>query len=272
MKGLLSPGPADSSEAGRPDYISRKAFFMNIKLSYLCVPGLLVFGTLLGLVTLLYLERGATNAAKNQEESNMIDAISTLPTPQKDSRVSIEETLANRRSVREFTREEISLEDIAQLLWAAQGITHPAGKRTAPSAGATYPLELYIIAERVSGLEPGVYHYVPQEHQLTRIAAGHLAGSLSAAALGQVCIEEAAVNIVVTAVYERTLTRYGGRGRRYVHMEAGHAGQNIYLQCESLGLGAVVIGAFHDQQIQDVMRLPGDHEPLYLIPVGKKRF
>lgn len=193
----------------------------------------------------------------------------TLPEPQEQSAVSIEQSLAERRSVRSFTEEAVSLRGLGQLLWAAQGITSPEGFRTAPSAGATYPLEVYVVAERVEGLEAGIYRYVPQEHTLTQVAAGHFAQSLQEAALDQDPIGQAPVNLVIAAEFERTESRYADRGERYVYMESGHAAQNIFLQCQSLELDAVVIGAFTDSQVAEVAQLREEEEPLYIMPVGK---
>lgn len=152
-----------------------------------------------------------------------------------------------------------------------QGITDSAKKyRAAPSAGATYPLEVYLVAgsNGVNGLEEGVYLYEPDPHQLEKVLTGNRQPSLREAALGQSPVSDAPANIIITAVYERTKRRYGARGERYVHMEAGHVGQNLYLQAEVLGLGMVVIGAFHDNQVKKVLDLPEERDPLYVIPIG----
>ena len=202
------------------------------------------------------------------EEDMDAEAIS-LPEPAEDSDVSIEQSLAERRSVRSFTEETVSLQDLGQLLWAAQGITSPEGFRTAPSAGATFPLEIYVVAERVEDLDAGIYRYVPQEHTLTQVAEGHFAQSLREAALDQDSIEEAAVNLVIAAEFERTEARYGDRGERFVYMESGHAAQNAFLQCQSLDLDMVVVGAFTDAQVKQVLQLPETEEPIYIIPIGK---
>jgi len=165
--------------------------------------------------------------------------------------------------VRQYTEEELSLEELGQLLWAAQGLTHPAGYRTAPSAGALYPLEVYAATPRAA------YHYEPQHHRLVVQVDGDVRPRLHQAALRQEAILEAPTVIVITAVYARTTQKYGEqRGVRYVHLEAGHAAQNILLQAVALDLGAVPIGAFYDEQVQEVLSLPSDHQPLYLIPVG----
>ena len=184
--------------------------------------------------------------------------------------LALEEALAARRSVRDYAPGPLTLAEVGQLLWAAQGVTSPEGFRTAPSAGALYPLELYLVVGEVEGLAPGVYHYEPESHALTRIIAGDLRRVLEMAALGQDYVRTAAVDLVLTGVYQRTARRYGERAQRYVHMEAGHAGQNVYLQAEALGLGTVAIGAFNDEEVQRLLSLPAEEAPLYIMPVGRK--
>lgn len=194
-----------------------------------------------------------------------------LPPPRLESEVSVEEALLKRRSCRSFAPFPLSLQEVGQLLWAAQGITDKtSGFRTAPSAGALYPLELYLVAGQVEGLSPGVYRYLPGEHALCEVLSGDRREELFRVALFQQWIREAPVVLVLTAVYERTTRKYGERGIRYVHMEAGHAAQNVYLQAEALGLGAVVVGAFEDSSVQRILELPANEHPLYLMPVGKK--
>jgi SagB-type dehydrogenase family enzyme len=193
-----------------------------------------------------------------------------LPQPRYRGDVSLEEALLQRRSVREYTGEPLTLEEISQLLWAAQGITDPRGFRTAPSAGGLYPLEVYLVAGEVAGLEAGVYKYRPQEHSLIRVVVGDRRENLCTAALGQVWVREAAADIVILAVYERTTVKYGDRGIRYVHLEAGHAAQNVCLQATALGLGTVTVGAFYDDEVQAVLGAPKNEKPLYVMPVGRK--
>ena len=194
-----------------------------------------------------------------------------LPEPQYDSDVSIEQSLLNRRSIRSYTGEPLTLQEVSQLLWAAQGITDARGLRTAPSAGALYPLEVYLVAGDVEDLTPGVYRYEPDGHQLARIIDGDKRAELADAALAQPWVREGAISVVFTAVYERTTGKYGDRGIRYVHLEAGHAAQNLCLQATAMGLGAVTVGAFHDEQVTKLLNLPGDEQPLYIIPVGRKQ-
>ncbi len=193
-----------------------------------------------------------------------------LPVPKADSGVSVEKALRERRSVREFKRTPLALNELSQLVWAAQGISGPAGLRTAPSAGALYPLELYVLAGKVEGLAAGIYKYNPRGHELMRIVEGDKRHGLSEAALSQSSIRDAAAVFVFAAVYERSTIKYGRRGVRYVHMEAGHAGQNVCLQAVALNLGAVVTGAFDDEQVKKIVNMTANEEPLYLIPVGRK--
>ena len=185
-----------------------------------------------------------------------------LPAPSLDSDEALEAALASRRSVRTFTADPLDLNELSQLLWAAQGITSEQGARTAPSAGGLYPLELFVVAG------DGLYHYLPEQHSLERLGTSDLRDLLSEAALGQEAVADGAAVFVITAVYSRTEAKYEDRAERYVHLEAGHAAENLLLQATALGLGAVPIGAFRDSEVQDVLALPADHAPLYLIPVG----
>lgn len=193
-----------------------------------------------------------------------------LPPPIKTSKTSIEEALWQRRSIREYKDEPLTLKEVSHILWAAQGITVSWGGRTAPSAGAFYPLEVYLIVRKAESLEPGVYHYLPEEHKLKNVLEGDLSSELARAALGQTFVKTAPVNLVITAFYTRTTEKYGERGIRYVHMEAGHAAQNVYLQVESLGLGTVTVGAFDDKEVKKVLNLTQEETPLYIMPVGRK--
>ncbi|MCX7722663.1 MAG: SagB/ThcOx family dehydrogenase [Verrucomicrobiae bacterium] len=207
----------------------------------------------------------AENRQTGAKESGPIK----LPPPRTEGKMSLEETLAKRRSVREYKPDPLTLADVAQLLWSAQGVTAPGGRRTAPSAGATYPLEVYLVAGNVTGLAPGIYRYRPGEHDLIRVAEGDRRARLADASLGQEWVEQAPITIAFAAVYERTSRRYGARAERYVHFEVGHAVENAHLQAVALGLGAVVIGAFSDAEVKRVLGLPQAEEPLCLLPVGK---
>jgi SagB-type dehydrogenase family enzyme len=193
----------------------------------------------------------------------------TLPPPRTESTTSLEEALLKRRSVRTYRGEPLTLTEIAQLLWAAQGITGAGGLRTAPSAGALYPLELLVVAGEVEDLPPGVYRYNPDGHTLARAIEGDLRKDLTGAALGQEAVEEAPAVLVITAFPDRTTGKYGERGIRYVHMEAGHCAENVFLQAVSLDLGTVTIGAFDDRRVGEVLGLDPGEEPLYLMPVGR---
>ncbi|MFH1141633.1 MAG: SagB/ThcOx family dehydrogenase [Chloroflexota bacterium] len=195
----------------------------------------------------------------------------SLPQPNFRGQVSLGEALLKRRSVREYADRPLTLEEVSQLLWAAQGLTADWGGRTAPSAGALYPLELYLVAGSISGLPPGVYRYMPQEHSLFKAADGDPRASLAQATLDQAWVKEAAADIVVAAVYERTTRKYGEKGIQYVHIEAGHAAQNLLLQATAMGLGAVPVVAFYDEQVVSILGLPENTRPLYILPVGRKR-
>ena len=190
----------------------------------------------------------------------------TLPPPDRTGRMTLEQALARRRSVREFAAQALSEQELSQLLWAAQGITHPDELRTAPSAGELYPLELYVATAC------SFYHYDPHKHWLELHSEGDLRPALYRASLEQDSVREAPAVFVITAVYERTERKYGReRSPRYVHLEAGHAAQNMLLQAVTLGLGGVPVGAFHDQQVQKVLSLPSGLQPLYLLPIGHAR-
>ncbi len=193
-----------------------------------------------------------------------------LPQPASDSQTSIEKALLERRSIRDYSSASLSLPEISQLLWAAQGITRPGGYRTSPSAGALYPLEVYLISGDIDQLPSGVYRYNPEGHKLEQLLEGDVRQELSAAALNQESVHEAPAVILISAFYERTTGKYGQRGIQYVHMEVGSVAENIYLQAESLQLGTVFIGAFHDDQVRQVIGLDQEEIPLGIMPVGKQ--
>lgn len=191
-----------------------------------------------------------------------------LPRPRLKSGVSFEKVLGERRSVREYSSEALTIENISQLLWSAQGVTRPEGWRTAPSAGATFPLELYLVAGNVTGLAQGLYRYRADQHKLIQLGNRDLRADLAAAALGQEWMKESAIIIVIAAVYDRATRKYGQRGIRYAHMEVGHAAQNVYLQAASLNLVTTLVGAFDDKRVKEVLKLPSDEQPLGLMPIG----
>jgi SagB-type dehydrogenase family enzyme len=201
----------------------------------------------------------------------MNDSINiALPAPDLSGNVSIEQALYKRRSVRTYGDEHLSIKEVAQLLWAGQGITElSSGLRTAPSAGATYPIELYVVAGNIDGLEPGVYRYFPNTHSLRLVLSGDIRHELSAAALQQPSVSHAPATILITGIVSRIEQRYGRRAERYVYMEAGHVSQNIYLQATALKIATVVVGAFQDNSVTDLLMLGNDESVLYLMPVGK---
>ena len=193
-----------------------------------------------------------------------------LPNPRTMGEQSVEMLFKQRRSVRSYQKSPLNLAEVGQLLWSAQGISDAQGLRTAPSAGALYPLKLFVVVGDVNELSPGIYQYNPKDHSLLKTANGDLRKSLKKAALDQTCVGDAAIIFVFTAIYQRTTWKYGKRGVRYVHMEVGHAGQNLFLQAEGLGLGTVVVGAFDDDEVREVLNLDTDVQPLSLMPVGRK--
>lgn len=186
-----------------------------------------------------------------------------LPSPTFQGEMSLEEALSARRSVRSFTDQSLTLAQISQLLWACQGITLPSRSfRTAPSAGALYPLEVYLLDSS------GVYHYLPREHALELRIGGDLRQDLQASALGQSAVGSAPVVFVISGVVARTAAKYGERAEGYVYMEAGGAAENLVLQVTALGLGGVTVGAFSDDKVAKVLNLESGEKPLFIIPVG----
>jgi SagB-type dehydrogenase family enzyme len=194
-----------------------------------------------------------------------------LPTPAHKGSMSVEEALQKRRTVRQFASKALNLNQVSQLLWGADGVSDPRGFRTAPSAGATFPLELYLaVGERgVANLSAGIYRYNPQTHALEPgEARGDLKAAIARASLHQTWMAEAPVMVFIAAAYQRCLARYGNRGVQYTHMEVGHVGQNLFLQAEALGLACGIVGAFDDQTLAQILKLPKDHAPLLIMPVG----
>ena len=210
----------------------------------------------------------------------MGQTIIKLPSPQLKGKVSLEETILRRRAVRRYRRDPLDLSQLSQILWSAQGITGTREFRAAPSAGATYPLEIFvfvgkrgIIASEAKQppeeLQAGIYHYEVDSHSLSLHTSGDLRPDLARAALDEEFIVKAPVDIVICALYHRTSYRYGKRGERYVHMEVGHAGENIHLQAVALGLSTVEVGAFNDEEVTKVLGVEEQIRPLYIMPVGK---
>ena len=192
-----------------------------------------------------------------------------LPPPDTNGTVPLETTLQKRRSTRTLMNETVSLEALGQLLWAAQGVTDKRGYRTAPSAGALYPLDIYVIVGNVETLTDGIYQYLPQDHSVSLFMAGDYREILCRASLGQGVIRQAPAVFVITGTEEKTTGKYGKRGVRYMYIEAGHAAQNICLQAVALGLGSVTIGAFTDREVAKILKIKINEEPLYIIPVGR---
>jgi SagB-type dehydrogenase family enzyme len=194
-----------------------------------------------------------------------------LPKPSLNGKVSVEKAIKERRTIRDFKDRLLSLTHLSQLLWAAQGITDPTiGRRAAPSGGALYPLDIYVLIGEngVEKMEAGVYHYLPKEHSVLPISKGDRRKEIASASLWQMWMAKAPVIFIITAEYKRITWKYGERGIRYSLIEVGHVGQNLFLQAEALGLGAGIVGAFNDLEVSKVAGFPSKHEPLLIMPVG----
>ncbi len=186
-----------------------------------------------------------------------------LPKPDLKGTVPLEQAITMRRSRRDFLRQSLTLEQTGQLLWAAQGKAMMGRFRNVPSAGATYPLEVFAVTEE------GLFHYLPNQHSFEKLADHDIREQLSLAAWGQKFVEAAPLTIIFAAEFSRTTSRYGQRGVRYAYMEAGHAAQNVHLQAEALGLGSVAVGAFDDVAVSKVLSLPVNLEPVYMVAIGQ---
>jgi len=194
-----------------------------------------------------------------------------LPQPKTEGTVSVERAIKQRRTIRAYDPQVLHLDQLSQLLWSAQGITGRNGfKRAAPSAGALYPMDVYAVVgqDSVEQIEAGVYHYQSKGHMLSQVTKQDLRNRFARAALLQMWMVKAPVNLVITAEYSRVTGKYGKRGVRYALIEAGHIGQNLFLQAEALGLKAGIVGAFHDKELVEIMKLPRSHEPLLIMPIG----
>jgi len=194
-----------------------------------------------------------------------------LPPPSSKGEISLEEAIASRRSVRRYKLAPLTLSQLSQILWSAQGVTGARRLRAAPSAGATYPLETFVVIgkQTVGDLEAGIYHYEVNAHSLSLHLPGDLRLELARAAGHQEFIAVAPANTVICAIYPRTCHRYGKRGERYIYMEVGHAGENIHLQAVTLGLATVAVGAFDDEEVSRVLEIEEQIKPLYIMPLGK---
>ncbi|UCH84219.1 MAG: SagB/ThcOx family dehydrogenase [Candidatus Latescibacterota bacterium] len=201
-----------------------------------------------------------------------IPGIVKLPTPSFDDGPPVAEVLRRRRSIRKYSNAPLTIAEVSQLLWAAQGVTDPkGGLRTAPSGGALYPLETYLIAARVAGVAPGVFRYSPSKHDLVGTLGGNKHDKLAAAALNQGCVRKSAAVIAFAAVYERMTDKYGKRGIQYVDNEVGLAAENVLLQATALGLGAVMVGAFEEHRVRRVLGISADEVPACLLAIGRPR-
>lgn len=176
--------------------------------------------------------------------------------------------LAKRKSIRRYSKDPLKLDELSRVLWATYGLIDRR-RRVVPSAGATYPLEVFVVVKNVEGLKPGIYKYNEVDHSLYLVREGDFSRDLARACLDQSWVREAPVNIVITAIPEKTTSWYGERGLRYIHLEAGHVGQNIYLAATELGLGTVAVGAFYDDEVLKLLGLRENHLVLYVFPVGK---
>lgn len=197
-----------------------------------------------------------------------------LPDPMIDGDVSLERTIHKRRTIRSFEGKALTLKQLSQVLWAAQGITDIGEfKRAAPSAGALYPIDIYGVVGRdcIEKLDAGVYLYEPASHTISLVKEGDFRRDIAIASLGQMWMAHAPLTLVITAEYSRITVKYRQRGIRYAIMEAGHIGQNIFLQSQAMGLEAGIVGAFEDQEVIQVMGSKKTHKPLLLMPVGYKR-
>lgn len=232
----------------------------------------------LAIIAVLAIALTAMSVCSQKEQEKMSENTIILEAPNYSGSMSLEELLIKRRSVRQYKSESISFGLVSQILWSAYGITkemdEPAflrgGLRTAPSAGALYPLEIYLVAGNVDGLKAGVYRYDSQNHSLIPEQAGDIRSALSSAAHDQIFIEQAPASIVFSAVFSRTTSKYGNRGReRYVCIDLGHSAQNAVLQTVALGLGCCTVGAFDDDKVKKIMNMPSEEEPLYIITIGR---
>lgn len=235
------------------------------------------------LFSLILLNTGCMQRDKSTDKKSALTKIDStqlmygLPSPRTVGSVSLEETLLNRRSRRSYTNEPITSDDLSQILWAAYGISKPmpnprlsGGFKTAPSAGATYPLEIYALVGNVKDIEPGVYKYIPDGHKIIRVIDRDVKPELCSAALNQEMIKDAPACLLYSAIYSRATRVYGNRGRdRYVCIDLGHSAENVYLQAEALHLGTCAIGAFNDNEVRKVMQIPEEEELLYIMPIGK---
>lgn len=194
-----------------------------------------------------------------------------LPSPDVTGHVSLERAIAQRRSVREYAPGALTLAEVSQLLWVAQGITSPDGKRTTPSPHAIYPLQVWLVANEVTGLPAGIYRYQPKEHALALLTPGLQRDSLAAAARGQASIAHAAAVVAVAGDSALAAEKFRSNAARWLGMEAGFVVQDVYLEATALGLGTVMVGGFEEQAVRRALGLPPGWEALALMPVGRRK-
>ena len=207
--------------------------------------------------------------AKNKKQGQ--GSVMKLPQPKIEGSISVERAIRQRRTIRGYSSQILQVDQLSQLLWSAQGLTGSRSfKRAAPSAGALYPMDVYAVVGQnsVVQIDSGVYRYETRAHRLALITNQDLRDRVARAAISQMWMANAPINLVITAEYSRVMGKYGKRGIRYAQIEAGHIGQNLFLQAEALGLKAGIVGAFHDKEVAEVMKLPRSHEPLLIMPIG----
>jgi len=241
----------------------KKYYFIGL-VFILIVAAAIIFS----LITQSITPNNADKNIKNQNFSFNPTEVMQLPEPVTDGKMSLEKALTLRRSIRSYSEKPLTVNEISQLLWSAQGVTNERGFRTAPSAGATFPLKMYFAVNTSEDLEQGVYQYIPEDHSIKLIRMGYYSDDLTRASLGQSMVKDASVVFIFGAIYERTTGRYGERGIRYVYNEIGHASQNLHLQAAALNLGTVVIGAYNDDEVERILDLGDDINVLYIMPVG----
>ncbi len=226
----------------------------------------------------IFLHGISCNSQTKDEGNQMKSESIQLPSPVLKGDFTLEEVLYKRRSIRSYSGSQMSLQHLSQILWSAYGVTEPkdrpphirGGFKTAPSAGARYPLEVYVIVGNVEGIRAGIYRYLPENHSIVLLIEGDFRVQARVAARNQMMVEQAPVTVVYTADFERTTSRYGERGKNYVYVDLGHSAQNVYLQAEALGMHSCAIGAFVDEDINKVMQLPPNETVIYMMPVGER--
>ncbi len=191
-----------------------------------------------------------------------------LPNPKLKSKISLEEAIIRRKSLRAYTKSPLSLKEISQLLFAGQGLLKES-RRTTPSAGAFYPIEIYLSALRITGLFSGLYQYLPNGHKLKKITSANRMAKLAEAAFGQIWVKNASAVIIICGDFKKTTGKYQDKGRDFVTMEAGHAAQNISLQAAALNLGILCVGGFNEEEVKKTLNIEKNKKVFYLMPVGK---